>query len=260
MKKLLSVLLVALVIGVSCQNETLNSLENQIKTELTSNKGTKSSSMTNYRSANPFDFVGEEHNEYLTNFYIQEYSPKPTAKGMEVFLKEIGFNGFQEIYPLRELAIDRTLSVDSYIDQNNYFSLAVKSYAHEIIAMIGDDNALDELVLAVLNDRNLKQFEKEALLQSIAVAKHSAHYWVENLENWISGGEPVWPMQNYVAIDASAALGIAMSCSLGLATPPTGMTVAAFAAAGGATASIAAAIVDGVTFVVGEVGNNTGWW
>lgn len=211
-------------------------------------------------SSNPFDNVGVLHNQYLTDFYNQQFTPKPTPKGGELFFREIGFNGFEGVFPATAIIIDKTLTVEDFISNHSKMSTQVKNYLLEMCSKSGNLSTLEKLENTVLADNSLSKTDVETVLVGIAVARHSLEYWRANVDDWVSGADPIIYGRNYAKVDAGAALSIVMSCNLGFVTPPSGMSVLTFAAASGATASAAAALADGIFWVGDQIGENTGWW
>ena len=209
---------------------------------------------------NHVDEVGVLHNQHLVNYYNQEFTPTPSPQGSEAFFRSIGFDGLGNMFPSTAILIDKTSTVEDFISNHSTMSNSMKSYLLQMCSSSGNTIELQNLEQTVLSDKNLASSDAKIILIGIAVARHSSEYWNHHVGSWVNGANPTIFARNYAKIDATTALTVAMSCNLGFVTPPSGMTVLTFAAASGATASTAAAIADGVSWVAGEIGKNTGWW
>jgi hypothetical protein len=179
---------------------------------------------------------------------------------LDFLTENVNFQYFPASFPAFEIIGDKSIEVRSFLEAQTSIPNDVKLYSLEMLDAIDDYNPLSLLNLEeqVLGDSNLDDGEKEALLIGIAVAKYSLDYWVDNISNWVPNDDDDGTIEaaNYIAIDASTAYFTAVACNLGYVTPASCMTVTAFALATGATASLAAAAADGVTYVYETVKEN----
>ena len=253
--KSFAVILMSMII-FSCSKDDVSKSSQTLSL---SKKG-KGVTLATIPSENPYDYIGVKHNEFLAQYFNEQY-PKPSVEGTISFFEGYGFNGFYESFPGREIVIDKTMSLSSFTESNEQIPEHLKAYGLELFATIESNNpqALVDLENTILTDESLNEKDAQTLLVSVAIARHSQAYWNEHLNDWgIDDG--IMAAQDYVAIDAGVAYATSVACNLGYLTPTTGMTVASFSLATGATASAAAALADGFSFVKDQIGENTGWW
>lgn len=243
-------LLLSFIALLSCNKEDLSVNTNSEKEEL----------QASFRNStqNPYDYIGVEHNNLLDDYYQLQYPDKNNEILLDFLSENVNFQYFPASFPAFDIIGDKSTNVRSFLAAQTSIPNEVKLYSLEMLDAIDDNNQLSLLNLEeqVLEDSNLDDGEKEALLIGISVAKYSLDYWEDNVSNWVPNDDGIMEAANYAAIDAATAYFTAVSCNLGYLSPPTGVTVTAFALATGATASIAAAAADGLTYVYDTIREN----
>jgi len=208
-----------------------------------------------------FNEIGISHNSLLEEFFdltnnledLESYSAISFLNQPENIISSISF-------PLDSILSPNQFDFYDFVESYPYFSQGVKLYTMKLLDHIYDGlniDSLNALQFKVVNDPNLLDFEVEALEIGIIIALYSNCYWTSNFGNW-SQNRSAWG--DIVGADAIGGVATAICLGLGVAFPPAGVTAGAVVAGTAFASSAATGIWKAGSWVVRDIGRNTGWW
>lgn len=185
------------------------------------------SSFGQANSENPYDYAGALHNELLTNFFKKKQGYLNVDETL-ILVKEVAMKNrnytsrFGNNYidfpkgEINKFVADYPNKFVNYIDQIN-LSNPSKGIIKEVVLFTMDEKNKDislenyraylvQKERAVLN-MSLSTNEKEILLSSLSVLRHSAYFWENQAPNQAMGGGQRRSILSWVADGVGAVVG-----------------------------------------------------
>jgi len=243
----------------SCSQD--NSLTvNELSIEELSSVDNYSTCMDSFNpSSNPFIWMAQYHNNNLKEIYAK-VQLNPT---METFRSEVYAIAPEiELYPFQFSGIiNDKETYEDYFNRQSYLSPLVKDYANQMIDIVYEYNdvisALQLVEEEILNDDNLTNIERDALLQGYAICQGSYCYWENNHLDWSNSKQvPDW-LKTVISADAVTALSMAIGIGIGWLIPPVTVGATIWTAGSSVGVSAATGLVLGANWVLEQF---TDWW
>lgn len=218
---------------------------------------------------NPFNYVGKQHNDKVSEFYNTVFvDGTPVVKKGVAFYKELNIGDWiKGGLPLNDIVTQDDFDFKSYFLKSEVLSENAVNYIMETLHTLDTDAPVEQLknLENIINtNTGLTELEKSIIFMCIAVGKSSYEYWLENISIWKTGsysrkddgiGDIVKKDIGGAAAGATAAATTALVTG-GTTTP----AVPVAAVAVGAGASVGKAVEIAVEWFWGELGDDTGWW
>lgn len=213
------------------------------------------------KNQNPYMSVGEQHNTLVQEFYESQFKAKDWKSATE-WWKSKGVEKVKGNNFIKVVLEDKTMTVKEYVSSSELFTKKQKNYLNQVLDLIGDEPALSELQVKVMNDTDLNENQRMGIQSAIAIANSSYQYWTSNLDLWVDddNGTIFASAEDVVAADVAAGAVAAQQIGAGLLIPGVGQTAAGIIAASSAAASAVVAAVYIGGWVLDKVGENGGWW
>lgn len=201
MKTIIILALLSSVVLTSCNEDKSLPLTNENDFEVNDLNFNRPDGFSIENSNNPFDFIGQIHNEILNEYKYRKVKDTSIAEIKES-VKEIALDNknFLSILGNNEyLVVDDSLIYAGIADYQNNFSTVIDSLPTSIKSKNGLKGLLNfvmtfegsyyeyysEIFLleeTVLGNKSLNLKEKEIILSAVATARYSFDYWFESLK------------------------------------------------------------------------------
>ncbi len=241
-----SMLLLVLLTGVSCHTDerSVNQIENAAVSQ---NLMLEKSVAT----GNPYDYLGVLHNEFMQEMHNSK--PSDDSEIPTLALKFANSNGFNtSAYDYSRVSAIKDESMNSEFTRQKIDELTSRfqfsqNYKEELYKLADffnaanydstDDiiNQLQRIENSYIEATNLTQIEKENLLATIAITRHSTNYWISFFPDDFNSGNngAILAKRRWWARIFGGIVADAMGAVIGTIGGPAGMIVGAAAASAG---------------------------
>ncbi|MCJ8152250.1 hypothetical protein MKJ01_00560 [Chryseobacterium sp. SSA4.19] len=200
-------------------------------------------------TSNPFDYLGELHNNFMTDMHNLKPSKDKIPDLALNFVTENGYEYDTSVFNSNTVSEIMNESMTSEFTEEKIdelgkrfqYSDEYKKELHKLSSFFNADsyentndivNQLNEIEASYLQSK-LSEKEKDQLLATIAIARHSADYWIsfypnDSNSNTVASNRIRWWARIFGGIVADT-----MGAVIGLAGGPVGAVIGGVAASAG---------------------------